>query len=277
MRRVLPRIVLNPAQLDVAPRTKLMKTFGEESTQLNQGLLSAADISRVAVLQRKIKYNLLGEYCTTVSASLRAPIARALAAELTASLSALVSSRYLQPNDGQRSVLVVCRDPMEAMDDVSVAGQHGRRRSLRGRRGAVGSDESSSMLNSRGELVSVWRLPDPRHALRELRSNEVTAERTADALEAQACALAELSQLIPLMEVAAFLNTQPGKAVSGGTLSVEEADCLYPPPPTLPHSLGQVHARNEAAVCQELLHMETEMAGMFPCIPNGGAKVRTFV
>jgi len=197
MRRLLPRVWLNASSLDVLQRAHLKRCFQEESAAFNRGMLSAADISRVAVQSRSLKFDLLEQYCSELAASLRPCRARVITAEQSALLSASAVSR-------RHDVFVLCHDPNESADNHTALSW----KSSDMVKAIALSDSVKlfSMLSTRGEILALNHLPDPRYALRELRATELPNEVASNALMQQACALQHLSQLLRLLELKASIS-----------------------------------------------------------------------
>jgi len=67
--------------------------------------------------------------------------------------------------------------------------------------------DAHSLLSARGDVQSLHHVPDPRYALRELRTTEVPTEKITQALEQQAFLLGQIVQLLPLLKLRAVLAT----------------------------------------------------------------------
>jgi len=251
LKRVLPRVWLHANAFDKLQREDLKRKFKEISYSYNRGLQNAADISRVAVQARSSKLELLDNYCSELVPTMRAPAARTAAAELSASLVATVRARY-------DTLFHICRDPLETPEGQ---GQGGPETDVPQRRSGNGHaneqvNEIASMLDHRGDLVSLSHIPDPRYALRELRASaDVPADVATEALETQAFALAQLSQLISLLELSSVFES-PDR--------LPTRRC-YPEPVQLPIALDSVHPQVSDFVQVELRRILQTACQLLPC------------
>jgi len=190
---------------------------------------------------------------------LRAPAARAAAAELSAKLAINFAS--------EAHVLTICRDPLEIAEAQSTdvdAVARSRRLSLETKNRA-NSDEVHSMINSQGQLSSVRYLPDPRHALRELRTADVPVERVAQVLEEQAFALSQLSQLLPILDLRAIL-AHPANVDGTGTQQ-------YQKPSSVPITLGCVRSTMTRTLLNELRDVIDAVDALLPGASTQGMRM----